>query len=185
MTECQVVVFSLLTLRTEIAGNIIPAIATTNAIIAGLIVLQALHLLRRQFALASGEVAEAPTKVLRNVNIQTKTAVPLGASRLGPPNENCSVCRDTYTRVRCDPKQTTLGEVVKGVLGFTGEREVSVFEGNRLLADPDFDDNNEKTLEELGIRRGQWLTINDEDGDWDGLSVAILDLPYVLFLRSS
>ena len=38
---------SLLRGYAEMAGNIIPAIATTNAIIAGLIVLQALHLLRR------------------------------------------------------------------------------------------------------------------------------------------
>ena len=37
------------TTPTEMAGNIIPAIATTNAIISGLIVLQALHLLRKSY----------------------------------------------------------------------------------------------------------------------------------------
>ena len=65
------------------AGNIIPAIATTNAIIAGLIVLQALHLLRRSY------------NALRNVHVQFKPSMPLSAIAMCPPNSFCGVCRDT------------------------------------------------------------------------------------------
>jgi ubiquitin-like 1-activating enzyme E1 B len=183
----------------EMAGNIIPAIATTNAIIAGLIVLQALHLLRRSksankvtSAVATPNTSptkiiaanpNSPLRTLRNINIQSKSSVPLSASRPVPPNPKCAVCRDTYTQIRCDPTLTSLSELVDGVMGDgeenggTGPRDVSVFEGNRLLADPDFDDNLAKPLSALGIGYGKFVTIVDEDKEWNNLSVAISRLP--------
>jgi ubiquitin-like 1-activating enzyme E1 B len=192
------------------AGNIIPAIATTNAIIAGAIVLQALHLLRRAYSIppraAAQKLSLSPTKkpaqdpitkILRNVNIQTKPTVPLAATRVSPPNVNCSVCQDTYTIARCDVQSATLRELVEGAMGDgevlpgvkkggkggTGLRDVSVFEGNRLLADPDFDDNMDKTLSEIGVERGSFVTLVDEDGDYGNLSLAIAALPYVVSPR--
>lgn len=156
----------------EMAGNIIPAIATTNAIISGLIVLQALHLLRRSFT------------ALKNVHLQFKPAVPLSTINLCPPNPKCGVCRDTYTKILCDPARVRLGEVVDGILGDgdgedggTGKREVSVFEDKRLLCDPDWDDNLDRTLESLNITRGKFLTIVDEDGEWGTIAVALSVLP--------
>ena len=117
------------------------------------------------------------------MNIQSKPSVPLAASRVVPPNEFCGVCRDTYVSIRCDTSQTTLREVVEGILGDgssegrgTGQRDVSVFESARLLADPDFDDNLDATLESLGVTRGKFLTIVDEDGVWGNLSIATCDL---------
>jgi len=53
---------------------------------------------------------------------------------------------------------------------------VAVFESARLLADPDFDDNLDATLESLGVTRGKFLTIVDEDGQWGNLSIAICDI---------
>jgi ubiquitin-like 1-activating enzyme E1 B len=181
----------------EMAGNIIPAIATTNAIVAGVIVLQALHLLRRTSATRS---VKAPSDsmpnslvnslaqsnvmhVLRNMNIQSKPAVPLSASRVVPPSHGCVVCQDTYTSVQCDTGRTTLGELVNGILGTgnnyshgTGPRDVSVYEGARVLADPDFDDNMDSTLESLSVTRGKFLTIVDEDENWGNLSIALCEL---------
>jgi ubiquitin-like 1-activating enzyme E1 B len=153
------------------AGNIIPAIATTNAIIAGLIVLQALHLLRKSYS------------TLRNVYLQYKPAVPLSNVTLSKPNPNCGICRDTYTSVLCDPSRTRLGEIVKGILG-DDEREVSVYEDKRVLSDPDWDDNNDRTLESLNVTRGMFLTIVDEEGDWGTIAVGLGVLPYVSFSAS-
>jgi ubiquitin-like 1-activating enzyme E1 B len=148
----------------EMAGNIIPAIATTNAIISGLIVLQALHLLRKSYA------------QLRNVHVQFKPTNPLSTSTMCPPNPKCGICRDTYTKVLCDPARVTLGEVVDGVLG-DEKREVSVYEDKRVLSDPDWDDNLERTLESLNVRRGMFLTIVDEDEEWGTIVVALSLLP--------
>ncbi|KAL0959328.1 hypothetical protein HGRIS_014589 [Hohenbuehelia grisea] len=148
----------------EMAGNIIPAIATTNAIISGLIVLQALHLLRQSYT------------HLRNVHIQYKPTVPLSSTSLAPPNAACAVCRDTYSVLLCDPARARLGEVVEGLLGGSG-REVSVYEEKRILSDPDFDDNNESTLESLNVGQGRFLTIVDEEGEYGTIGVAIGALP--------
>jgi ubiquitin-like 1-activating enzyme E1 B len=151
------------------AGNIIPAIATTNAIISGLIVLQALHLLKKSHS------------QLRNVHLQFKPAVPLSAIRLSAPNPECGVCRDTYATLLCDPSRTLLGDVVKGILG-NDEREVSVYEDKRVLSDPDWDDNFERTLESLNVTRGKFLSIVDEEGEWSTITIGLGVLPYV-FIR--
>ncbi|KAH9838037.1 uncharacterized protein C8Q71DRAFT_574651 [Rhodofomes roseus] len=155
----------------EMAGNIIPAIATTNAIIAGLIVLQAFHLLRKSY------------NALRNVHVQFKPTMPLSAINMTPPNQNCGVCRDTYTEVLCDLARVTLREVVEGVLGDgedaggLGERDVSVYEHTRMLSDPDWDDNLERTLESLNVTRGKFLSIVDDEGEFATIQVAIGVLP--------
>ncbi|KAI9068990.1 hypothetical protein FKP32DRAFT_1587240 [Trametes sanguinea] len=160
----------------EMAGNIIPAIATTNAIIAGLIVLEAFHLLRRSYS------------SLRNVHVQFKPSMPLSAIAMCPPNPACGVCRDTYIEVLCDPARVTLKQVVDGVLGRgadsdmddnegEGPEEVSVYEDKRVLSDPDWDDNDNRTLESLNVTRGKFLSIVDEDGEYATIQVAIGALP--------
>ncbi|KZP09553.1 hypothetical protein FIBSPDRAFT_801990 [Athelia psychrophila] len=154
----------------EMAGNIIPAIATTNAIVSGLIVLQALHLLRKAYT------------ALRNVHIQFKPAVPLSTINMCPPDPRCGVCSDTYAKVLCDPARVTLRTVVEGILGpgggdGTGSREVGVYEDKRVLSDPDWDDNMERTLESLNVTRGKFLTIVDEDGAWGTIAIGLGVLP--------
>jgi len=148
----------------EMAGNIIPAIATTNAIISGLIVLQALHLLRPAFA------------SLRNVHAQFKPSAPLSAIKLSLPNPHCGVCRDAYSLLRCDPSRVTLAELLEGILDGS-DREVSTYEDKRMLSDPDFDDNLDRTLESLGVTKGKFLSIADEDGELETITLAICPLP--------
>ena len=148
----------------EMAGNIIPAIATTNAIISGLIVLQALHLLRPAF------------NSLRNVHAQFKPSAPLSAIKLSLPNPHCGVCRDAYALLRCDPSRVTLAEILEGILNGS-DREVSTYEDKRMLSDPDFDDNLDRTLESLGVTHGKFLSIADEDGELETITIAICALP--------
>ena len=148
----------------EMAGNIIPAIATTNAIISGLIVLQALQLLKKAH------------QKLRNVHLQFKPAVPLSSIRLSSPNPECGICRDTYAVLLCDPSRTLLGDVITGILG-DDPREVSVYEDKRVLSDPDWEDNFDRTLESLNVTRGKFLSVVDENGDWSTVSLALSILP--------
>ena len=81
------------------AGNIIPAIATTNAIVAGLCVLQASHVLRSNLEKA------------RNVFISKRPDQAFITEPLRPPNPLCQVCGIVRTELVCSPT-TTLEEVV-------------------------------------------------------------------------
>ena len=58
-------------------------------------------------------------------------------------------------------------------------RDVSAYEDKRVLSDPDFEDNLDRTLESLNVTRGKFLTIVDEDGMWGNLAAAIGVLPCV------
>jgi ubiquitin-like 1-activating enzyme E1 B len=169
------------------AGNIIPAIATTNAIIAGLIVIQALNVLKTLLPASSSPNSIAPGGALarsspKNVLIQTKPRAPLGVQNLCPPNPHCTVCRPVYVSVACDPSRTTLGDVVKGLLkmeaGEEGEaRDISVYEAGRVLSEPDWEDNHERTLESLNCPRGTTLMIVDDAEEVVDLAVCLAGLP--------
>ena len=167
----------------EMAGNIIPAIASTNAIIAGVIVLQALHVLRsslgRQSSWHGKSVAHASAS--RNVFIQSgRPSIPLGAFTVSPPNPRCVVCRETYIPVTCDTTRLTLGELIEAVMAaetaITGQtRSVSAYEGNRILSDPDWDENLRRTLQELHCQQGKFVTLVDEDEQLENVSVVVSD----------
>ena len=112
----------------EIAGNIIPAIATTNAIVAGLQVLQAFNLLRHKLEPStdaeSTSTAPQPKEVLGDCRCVFVQPQPNGMGRLlnpialRPPNPKCPICNDeTQTLVLAiDTAVVTLAELVQNVL---------------------------------------------------------------------
>lgn len=142
------------------AGNIIPAIATTNAVIAGFIVMAAIRVLSGQ-----GKPLGA--------SLRPNASRPISLDGSQPPNPFCGICKDTYVPFKVDVQKCTLGEFVSGVVkawltgavpdGKGEDVEWIVLEGGRILADPDFEDNYEKTLAELGIEQGKMITVQDED----------------------
>jgi ubiquitin-like 1-activating enzyme E1 B len=141
------------------AGNIIPAIATTNAIIAGMLVMQATKLLSRNLAKS------------RKMYLRSDATRPLGRGLPDPPDPKCAICRDAYISLKTDPTKLTLGTFVKDIVkqwlvkNTEGGDDIewSIMEGGRVLADPDFDDNLERTLGDLNIERGKIITARDED----------------------
>ncbi|CAA3032863.1 ubiquitin-like activating enzyme () [Olea europaea subsp. europaea] len=138
----------------QMAGNIIPAIATTNAIIAGAIIMQALHALKKNWSKA------------RSVWFGRTAQRALNSTSLEKPNPGCPTCRTPYVSLKVDAEKMTLEtlveDVVKGWLGV--EWDISVVEGSRIIYDPDFEDNLGKTLGDLNIKHGSQLQINDEEG---------------------
>src|ERR1700724_2061104 len=83
----------------QMAGNIIPAIATTNAIVAGLCVLQSRHVVRNRLDEA------------RMVFISRRPEYVFIAEALKPPNPSCQVCQIVRAELKCDPRRINLAQV--------------------------------------------------------------------------
>lgn len=148
------------------AGNIIPAIATTNAIVAGFIVMSAIRLL-----------SDDP-EGMRKVYVKGHPERPIASYPYSRPNNLCEVCRDIYVPLKADLGKLTLGQLVEEAVqnwlssGVEGDEEVEweVYEGGRLLADPDFEDLHGQTLEQLGVKRGNMITVRGERVGAEGKS---------------
>lgn len=141
------------------AGNIIAAIATTNAIIAGVCVLQSFKVLKKELqSTKTVFLSRRPERVFNNES----------SAR---PNQDCSVCGVAQIVLKADTNKLTLQSLVKDVLQDTlnYSEEVSILTKD-LIYDPDFDDNLEKTMQDLNIQNGTFLTIIDDDENENGLS---------------
>ncbi|TGO49705.1 hypothetical protein BCON_0203g00180 [Botryotinia convoluta] len=140
----------------QMAGNIIPAIATTNAIVAGLCVLQSFKVLRGDYS-SSKEIFLSPFAPERL----------LSSDKYREPNPGCPVCSVAQTRLLVDMSRATLNDLVEGFLklqlGYGEEFVVNNESG--LLYDVEETENLDKKLSELGIKGDTFLTVIDEDDE--------------------
>ena len=135
------------------AGNIIPAIATTNAMAASLCVLQAFKVLKNNLEKA------------KMVFLDRSAARVISSEPLHPPKPECPVCGTAQAKLVFDPARATLNDLVDGVLkkelGYDGEFSINNEVGT--LYDPDLEDNLSKKFDELGIKTDTFLTVIDDE----------------------
>lgn len=112
----------------EIAGNIIPAIATTNAIIAGYIVVEALKVLSTE-----GVESCANVYLSRSLGGRRKDKLIVHA-KVPPPDPACFVCGKASVTVTLDLGRSTGEMLIKSVLqGKLSFHEPTVNHGDRGL----------------------------------------------------
>ena len=147
----------------QMAGNIIPAVATTNAMAAGLCVLQAFKVLR-------GQLDKAKVVFLERNGTRVISSEPVR-----PPKADCAVCSVATARLAADPGRATLKHLVQDVLqaklGYGDDLSISRDDG--LLYDPDFDENLSKKFSELGLGPDHVITVADEDDDNPRVNLAL------------
>ncbi|KAG9501017.1 hypothetical protein J7337_006699 [Fusarium musae] len=152
----------------QMAGNIIPAIATTNAIVAGLCVLQSFKVLKGEYA-QSKEVFLTPFAPARL----------LAPDRSREPNPECPVCSVYFATIVADLSRATLKDLVDDIvlskLGFEGKEFVVNNDiGTLVECFEDGDDENlPKKLTDLGIKKDSFLTVIDQDDEDTFVNVVI------------
>lgn len=137
----------------QMAGNIIPAIATCNAMTAGLCVLQAFKIMKQDYSKA------------RMVFLSQSAERRITAEQLRPPRPDCPVCGVAQSRIEVDLTRATLNDLVEGVLRLQlgyGE-DLSVSSDAGILFDPELEENLQKKLSDLDVKSDSFLTIIDED----------------------
>lgn len=144
----------------SMAGNIIPAIATTNAIIAGQIVLEGMKILREQWD-------KCTTSILYRVpTARRKLIVP---SPLEPPSSKCYVCKSNpEVTVALNTDTTSVGvfedRVLKAHLGMVApDVEVDDGKGTIIISseEGETEQNNDKMLSSFGIISHSRLKCDD------------------------
>ncbi|XP_044290116.1 SUMO-activating enzyme subunit 2 isoform X3 [Varanus komodoensis] len=142
------------------AGNIIPAIATTNAIIAGLIVLEGLKIL-------SGKIDQCRAIFLnKQPNPRKKLLVPCA---LDPPNPHCYVCASKpEVTVRLNVHKVSVltlqDKIVKEKFNMVApDVQIEDGKGTILISseEGETEANNHRKLSEFGIRNGTRLQADD------------------------
>uniref|UniRef100_A0A8D8VI89 SUMO-activating enzyme subunit n=1 Tax=Cacopsylla melanoneura TaxID=428564 RepID=A0A8D8VI89_9HEMI len=145
----------------SMAGNIIPAIATSNAIVAGLVVLHAIQVLQAKFQ-------SCQTVYLRKKpNHRNQMVVP--EKLLTAPNPKCPVCSPKPQRtVGLDVTKMSIAEfeeqVLKKTLNMSPMVDVMIEASGSVIIsseEGETEANNEKHLEDLGVKDGAILIADD------------------------
>jgi len=166
----------------QMAGNIIPAIATSNALTASLSVMQAFKIMRSQAQKTEAYGRPTANNALPTTTLTTNADPALGGSKmvflnskstermittqnLAVPSVDCPVCSPIYAKLRISPGVShTLQELVNELQQCFGYDEFSITTDAGIVYDPDLEDNLEKSLEDLAIKvdSNGFITVRDD-----------------------
>ena len=153
----------------QMAGNIIPAIATSNALTASLCVMEAFKIIRSQppsVQSTNGAKDEGLLGGSKMAFLVSKSTDRLITSQpLAAPNPGCPVCSPVYAKLvvleTIEPLVVDLVELLKHRIGYD---EFSITTEAGVIYDPDLDDNLDKPLSELGLQSqsNDFATVTDQ-----------------------
>mmetsp|Transcript_54099 Transcript_54099/g.126318 ORF Transcript_54099/g.126318 Transcript_54099/m.126318 type:complete len:592 (+) Transcript_54099:75-1850(+) len=170
----------------SIAGSIIPAVASTNAIVAGLEVVQLLHVLWSRLKKQPLREGRARTVWVRYPEPSRKKI--LQPSKLMEPNPDCFVCGSRTARVAVksltDCKIAAFAKVC--LQSQLGAHRPAVYVNGSCIFDPEYPEPGEEAEEEglhpewsltqWGLTSGSLLQVEDEGQGWS-IDLALREEP--------
>ncbi|CAK3991182.1 Ubiquitin-activating enzyme E1-like [Lecanosticta acicola] len=171
----------------QMAGNIIPAIATSNALTASLCVMQAFKIMRSQTPKINA-YAQPTTNNAVPTNSETTNGKPdplLGGAKmvflnskstervianenLSAPKPDCPVCSPFYAKLQLKqgttPTLQSLVDLLKQRLNY---EDFSITADAGMIYDPDLEDNLEKPMKDFGIdgTNTGFVTVQDDSSE--------------------
>lgn len=165
----------------QMAGNIIPAIATSNALTASLSVMLSYKVLKSQVGRHDAMAKPTANNALPTVTLAAKEEPPLGGSKmvflnsrstervittqgLGKPNPACPVCSPVYARLKIPSEiPPTLGHLVDEIQKKLTYEEFEIHTPIGLVYEADLDDNLPRALSDLGVNlnSNSFITVTD------------------------
>ena len=157
-----------------IAGNIVHAIATTNAIAAGVIVMEAVKLLSERRPTSPADLSHLTS---RQVYISPYRPHLLQPQSLEPPRRSCYVCSDSSLTLHCDTSRFTLRQLYELVLEkelALPEASVDVYNRDNAIGAKDDceDDYLERPLD--GVKAGDGAMVSVEDETQGGVKLRLV-----------
>lgn len=155
-----------------IAGNIIPAIAATNAIVAAMQVMQAIKVLQyNDYENLSTEYINKNCPAIYVLRSATRRGHYLEPTSPEEPSSECYVCSASQITLQIDINETTLDELIKIVLkGKLAFNQPSIFIGSNTIYEEG--EGAEKGLLE---NLKKTLTSCPAGGVQDGTSIKVVD----------
>lgn len=153
----------------EIAGNIIPAVATMNAMMAGFSALSSVS----YYLYNTNEERVAHSKTVFDSSSTDKV---VNNAKLIKPNPACSACSVVKGIAQIDLKNTTLKELRDSLVakyGYSDDVEIMTLDSN-LLYDYDFEDNLDNLLSSM-LDNESVLLVNDSDDVFDIVELYVID----------
>ncbi|KAK0343132.1 E1 ubiquitin-activating protein uba2 [Friedmanniomyces endolithicus] len=149
----------------QMAGNIIPAIATSNALTASLCVMEGFKILRSQLGSVGGK-EEATLGGAKMVFLNSRsTERMITTQTLAPPKADCPVCSPVYAKLRLrngEGGEATLQELVDLLKEKVGHEDFAITTEAGIIYDPDLEDNLEKPLKDYVTHGNSFITVSDE-----------------------
>lgn len=154
-----------------IAGNIVHAIATTNAMVGGLVVLEAIKLV-----MSGGDVSQCKKTFVAKNSCGSRVRSLLLTDPMRKPNKQCIACSEGQLMLSVDVEDMTLETLVVSVLQAhmsiaepsvhltTGDFHNTVYESGAGLDEDEIDTynkNSKLTLSQLQVRDGSQLVVED------------------------
>jgi len=153
----------------SVAGAIIPAVASTNAIVAGLEGVQLIHVIEAKAAKKQLRESRARTVWVRYPEPSRKKI--LQPSSLLAPNENCFVCGTTTARVTIKSlTEWKINAFAKAVIQSAfGAHKPAIYRSGVCIYDPEYPEASEEAEEE-GMHP-EWSL-----AEWDLASGAVVQV---------